>query len=93
MKGDEMTDRAGVTISAAGRDNRVPIIEAEGLIAEYSTGCTPTGEWFALGTITRNGEQRVAPAWVVVGTGSTADEAVDSLMHEIEIRASKVVKN
>lgn len=87
MKGDEMTDRSGVTISDAVTEHKVPFIEANGLTAEYSTGCTPTGEWFALGTITRNGDQRVTPAWVVVGTGSSADEAVDSLTHEIQARA------
>lgn len=91
MKGDEMTDRSGVTISDAGTERKVPFIEADGLTAEYSTGCTPTGEWFALGTITRRGDERVTPAWVVVGTGSTADEAVNSLTSEIQVRARTAI--
>lgn len=86
-----MTDRAGVTISDAARDRQVPFIQADGLTAEYSTGCTPTGEWFALGTITRAGDQRVVPAWVVVGTGSSADEAVSNLTDEIQARARTAI--
>lgn len=87
VKGDEMTDQAGVTISDAATERTIPYIEADGLTAEYSTGCTPTGEWFALGTITRNGGRRVGPASVIVGTGSSADEAVSSLTLEIRARA------
>lgn len=83
-----MTDHAGVTTSQTTRDRRPPVIETSGLTAEYSTGCTPTGEWFALGTIQRTGHGTSMPAWVVVGTGATVDEAVTSLTHEIRAQAS-----
>lgn len=82
-----MTDQVGATISQADQTRKVPVIQTDGLTAEYSTGCTPTGEWFALGTISRAGTARTMPAWVVVGTGASAEEAVNSLTLEIRAQA------
>lgn len=87
-----MSNQVGVTISDATVKRQAPVIEADGLKAEYSTGCTPTGEWFALGTITHDGEKRAMPAWVVVGTGATIDEAVISLTQEVRAQARSSVR-
>ena len=86
-KGDEMADQVGVTISQADQTREVPVIHTDGLTAEYSTGCTPTGEWFALGTITRQGTARTMPAWVVVGTGDSAEAAVSNLTLQVQAQA------
>lgn len=87
-KGDEMADhQVGVTIPQADQTSKAPVIHTDGLTAEYSTGCTPTGEWFALGTICRPGTVRTMPAWVVVGTGESAEAAVHSLTLEIKAQA------
>jgi len=82
-----MAQERSVRLTNSVPDQRAMVIEAEGLIAEYSTGCTPTGEWFALGTIVQNGGVRTTPAWVVVGTGATADEAVHNLTVEVRGQA------
>jgi hypothetical protein len=82
-----MTDQGSFAISNDPADRRVPVIEADGLVAEYSTGRTPTGEWFALGTIVRDRGMRTMPAWVVVGTGESMEEALESLTLEIRSQA------
>jgi hypothetical protein len=81
-----MSTQVGNTISDMTR-REIPSIEVSGWKAEYSTGRTPTGEWFALGTITHSGEKRAMPAWVVVGTGTTVDEAVSNLTLEVRSQA------
>ena len=83
-----MANPGDVTRSTTAQAQNKPKIEVEGLTAEYSTGCTPTGEWFALGTIVREGGAKATPAWVVVGTGATMDEAVQNLTSEMEVKAS-----
>jgi hypothetical protein len=82
-----MTNHGGVLISDTAQDRPANVIEADGLTATYSTGCTPSGEWFALGTIARDAGVRTTPAWVVVGTGASSDEAVRSLTAEIRAQA------
>ena len=86
-KGYEMANQGRATVSESAQDRSVNVIEAAGLVAEYSTGCTPTGEWFALGTIVREAGARAMPAWVVVGTGTSVEEAVQGLAAEIETQA------
>lgn len=85
-----MRDQDRVTVSESAQDRTPGIIETAGLRAEYSTGCTPTGEWFALGTIVRNVGTMSMPAWVLVGTGVTVDEAVQSLTNAIGSQARNV---
>jgi hypothetical protein len=82
-----MTDQGSFAISEDVNDRRAPVIEANGLVAEYSTGRTPTGEWFALGTIVRERGVRTMPAWVVAGTGASKEEALNSLKLEIRSQA------
>lgn len=82
-----MADQGGVRFDTTVPHPTKPTIEVEGLTAQYSTGCTPTGEWFALGTIARNGKLKTTPAWVVVGTGTTKEEAVQSLTSEVRLQA------
>ena len=91
-KGFEMADQERVSVSNTMRDVRPNIIETEGLTARYSTGCTTTGEWFALGTIVREGALKTMPAWVVVGTGGTVDEAVQNLTAEVGAQARNVAR-
>jgi hypothetical protein len=90
-KGSEMTDQDSFAISNDTLDRRAPVIETDGLVAEYSTGCTPTGEWFALGTIVSERGTRTMPAWVVVGTGTSMEEAVDSLALEVRSQAQAML--
>lgn len=82
-----MTAQRIAPVSNGSATTRPNVIKAAGLAAEYSTGCTPTGEWFALGTILREGTLTSMPAWVVVGTGTTRDEAVSNLATEISAQA------
>ena len=82
-----MANQGGVTVSGSARERRVRMIESAGLTAEYSTGCTPTGEWFALGTIVREVGTTSMPAWVVVGTGASVEDAIQNLTNEIGTQA------
>ena len=82
-----MLDQGSLAISNDADNRRAPVIEANGLVAEYSTGTTPTGEWFALGTIVHDRGVRTMPAWVVVGTGTSKEEALNSLKLEIGSQA------
>lgn len=85
-----MTNQGSVTVSGSAQDRTPAIIETAGLRAEYSTGCTPTGEWFALGTIVCNIGTISIPAWVLVGTGANAAEAIQSLTTAIGLQAGNL---
>lgn len=82
-----MSNQGRVTISESTQERTTRVIETAGLSAEYSTGCTPTGEWFALGTIVRSSGSISTPAWVVVGTGTSVEQAIESLTEEIGVQA------
>lgn len=82
-----MENQGGVTVSGSAQGRSVRLIESAGLTAEYSTGCTPTGEWFALGTIVRDVGAISMPAWVVVGTGASVEDAIQNLTYEIGTQA------
>lgn len=82
-----MAHQGRITIPESTPERKARVIEAAGLTAEYSTGCTPTGEWFALGTIVREPGTTSTPAWVVVGTGASVDQAIQNLTVEIGAQA------
>jgi hypothetical protein len=66
------------------------ILRTRGLFAEYSTGHAPSGEWFALGTVRSESPGRNQPAWMLVGTGESADAAVSTLLRQMEIEAQRL---
>jgi hypothetical protein len=66
------------------------IIKTSGLLAEYTTGKTVAGEWFALGSVRTDGPHvDRQPAWLIVGTGKSADDAVSRLLTELEHEAQR----
>lgn len=66
------------------------VLRTKGLLAEYSTGRSPSGEWFALGTVRSELPGRDQPAWMLVGTGETADDAVSTLQRQMESEARRL---
>jgi hypothetical protein len=68
----------------------VRVLRTRGLFAEYSTGQSPSGEWFALGTVRSELPGRDQPAWMLVGTGKSADDAVTTLLHQMEHEAVRL---
>ena len=58
-----------------------------GLLAEYSIGQTEAGGWFAIGSVRCDSPSLYHPAWVIVGTGSTSDDAVAALRSQLELEA------
>jgi hypothetical protein len=65
------------------------VLRMRGLLAEFSTGQAPSGEWFALGTVRAEDEVRRQPAWMLVGTGKTVEDAVSRLLNEMEHAAQR----
>lgn len=66
------------------------ILRTKGLLAEYTTGQAPSGEWFALGTVRSEVKLAFPPAMILVGTGSSADDAVGGLLLELESEARRI---
>lgn len=60
-----------------------PTMRAGGLIAEYSSGKAPSGEWFALGSVHESALGTLRPATILVGAGTSHDTALDSLRQEL----------
>jgi hypothetical protein len=68
----------------------VRIIKTSGLLAEYTTGKTVAGEWFALGSVRAETPLDARqPAWLIVGTGESAEDAVSRLLTELELEARR----
>jgi hypothetical protein len=66
------------------------IIKTSGLLAEYTTGKTVAGEWFALGSVrTEIPLESRQPAWLIVGTGESVEDAVSTLLTELEREAQR----
>lgn len=65
------------------------VLRTQGLLAEYTTGQAPSGEWFALGTVRHEVSDRRQPAWMLVGTGRTVEDAISRLLSEMEIAAQR----
>lgn len=53
---------------------------------EYSSGRTPSGEWFAIGSVYVRPTPRLHPAWIVVGYGANAAAAVADLRQQVDER-------
>jgi len=67
-----------------------PVISVRGLLAEYTVGKAATGSWFALGSVRSETGAGNRPAWVLVGTGDCAEDAVAGLRIELERAASRL---
>jgi hypothetical protein len=65
------------------------VLRTNGLLAEYSTAQAPSGEWFALGSVRPEDGSRRQPAWMLVGTGNTVEDAVSRLLTEMERAARR----
>jgi len=66
------------------------VIKTSGLLAEYTTGKTVAGEWFALGSVST--EMPLVdrqPAWLIVGTGQSAEDAISRLLTQLELEAQR----
>jgi hypothetical protein len=67
-----------------------PVIRTSGLLAEYSLGQTPTGEWFALGSVRSETAALSQPAWMLVGTGASAEDAIAGLHGQLVSEARRL---
>lgn len=85
-----MTDKAKSSESEATELRGARILRTEGLLAEYRTGQAPWGEWFALGSVRGELTLPGQPAWILVGAGSSADEAVGGLLIELQTEARRI---
>lgn len=68
----------------------VRIVRTSGLLAEYTIGKAPSGEWFAFGSVRSEHDGVQYPAWTVVGTGMTPEAAVAVLQAELEVEARRI---
>lgn len=68
----------------------VHVVRTCGLLAEYTIGKAPSGEWFAYGSVRSEHDGVQYPAWTVVGTGLTPEAAVIVLQTELEAEARRI---
>ena len=87
-----MTDTEPTSEAGAKELRNARILRTRGLLAEYTTGQAPSGEWFALGSVRSEVPLLGPPAWILVGTGSSAADAVGGLMIELESEARRVIR-
>jgi hypothetical protein len=87
-----MTDIERTSELGAKELRNVRILQSRGLLAEYTTGQAPSGEWFALGSVRSEVPLTTPPAWILVGTGPSAEEAVGGLMLELESEARRIIR-
>jgi hypothetical protein len=87
-----MTDTDKTSEAGATPLREVPVLRTQGLLAEYTTGRAPSGEWFALGTVRSEIPLPSPPAWILVGTGRSAEDAVGGLLIELETEARRVFR-
>jgi hypothetical protein len=85
-----MTDSERSSEKLATELKETRILRTKGLLAEYTTGQAPSGEWFALGTVRSELPLVSPPAWVLVGTGSSAEDAIGGLMIKLESEAQRI---
>lgn len=85
-----MTDSEHSSESGATELRDARILRARGLLAEYTTGQSPSGEWFALGTVRGELPLPSTPAWILVGAGASAEDAIGGLMIQLESEARRV---
>ena len=63
----------------------IPTIHTGSMSAEYSvTQSAATGKWVAVGTVRSLLPTAKRPAWILVGLGGTALDAVDDLRRQLE---------
>lgn len=84
-----MTDNAQSSESGAMELRNARILRTRGLLAEYTTGQAPSGEWFALGSVRSELSLPNPPAWILVGTGGSVEDAVGGLLIELETEARR----
>ena len=87
-----MTDNDRTSELGAKELRSARILRTRGLLAEYTTGQAPSGEWFALGSVRSEMSLAGSPAWILVGTGPSAEDAVGGLMIELESEARRVIR-
>lgn len=65
-------------------------IDVNGIRAAVSTARIPSGEWVALGSVVDASlaSPLLHPAWMIVGTGTSRESAVDDLRDEMQRRVS-----
>ncbi len=85
-----MADNARSSESGATELRNARILRTRGLLAEYTTGQAPSGEWFALGSVRSELTLPSPPALILVGTGRSAEDAVGGLMIELETEALRI---
>ena len=85
-----MADNAQTSDSGAMELRNAPVLRTRGLLAEYTTGQAPSGEWFALGSVRSELTLPNPPAWILVGTGRSAEDAVGGLLTELETEARRI---
>jgi hypothetical protein len=69
-------------------DGAVRQISVGPLRAEYSLAhSTVTGDWVAIGTIRSLPSLSMPPAWILVGLGDSASDAIEDLRQQMEWQA------
>ena len=84
-----MTDNERSSQPGATELRDAPILRTKGLLAEYTTGQAPSGEWFALGTVRGETFRLKEPAWLLVGMGPSREDAVANLADRLELEAAR----
>jgi len=85
-----MADNEKASEMGATELREVPVLRTRGLLAEYTTGQAPSGEWFALGTVRSEIPLNSPPAWILVGTGQSVEDAIGGLLMELESEAQRI---
>lgn len=84
-----MDNQTGVSVYGPASSEQSQTLRSGRLTAEYSTGRTPTGDYFALGTIRGDEDAPLRPAWVIIGTGLSEEDAIRHLTRELEHQAQR----
>jgi hypothetical protein len=69
------------------------ILRSKGFFAEYTTGQAPSGEWFALGSVRSEMDRLVPPGLLLVGVGTSPEDAIGGLLSELESAAIRIGSN
>ncbi|MGE3845148.1 MAG: hypothetical protein AB7I50_26610 [Vicinamibacterales bacterium] len=85
-----MTDSAQSSAPGATQLHNARTLRSKGLLAEYTTGQAPSGEWFALGSVRSELPLTSPPAWILVGTGRSVEDAVSGLLTQLETEALRI---
>lgn len=76
------------TVMRSATDRLIPQLSVGPLQAEYSLARSQvTGGWVAVGTIHSLQPLPTPPAWILVGLGDNAPEAVEDLRRQMEWQA------